>query len=597
MFRALFKQSAISAESQTRWMRAYLQRYKGLLFLVLFLGLLTYLCAAGLMFVSGYLVSEAATLPDNILLIYIPIVLTRAFGIARPGLHYAERLASHNFVLRMTSELRARLYRALEPDVLRKRNKHKTGDILSILADDIEHIQNLYLRIIFPSIVAALLYLAVVISLGAFSVTFALFMLLWVGIMVVLVPIVSLAVNGARCYRQKDMRSNLYQSLTDAILGVRDWLFSGRQSDFIKNYEMSADQLRASNAQSKRFSRRRDFMWQLLAAAALVAMLIWISNLTNQGSLSASWIAAFVLAVFPLADALAPIPEALSNLPNYQDSARRLDSLGRPTPPKTVAIPQELIRTPITIRLRDLHFHYEKENPILQGLSLTVSPGQKVAILGPSGSGKSTILGLIRGDLAPISGSALLNDIPSASIGDAVSSIIGVLNQHPYLFDTTISNNLRLGNPQASDTELEQAAAQAGLYDLIAALPSGMNTPMEEAGARFSGGERQRIALGRILLQKTPIVILDEPTIGLDPRQESELISSILNGLKDRSIIWVTHHLRGMERMDSIIFLENGRVALKGTHKELLHSSRRYQNLYAMDSLEEHTPDKAPLWH
>ncbi|MCL1886216.1 MAG: thiol reductant ABC exporter subunit CydC, partial [Dehalococcoidia bacterium] len=139
---------------QARWLRDYLLHYKGLLCLILLLGLLTFICAGGLMFISGYLISEAATQPENILLIYMPIVLTRAFGIVRPSLHYFERLASHNFVLRMTSTLRVRLYKALEPHATRRHNKHKTGDILSILADDIEHIQNLYLRIIFPSIVA-----------------------------------------------------------------------------------------------------------------------------------------------------------------------------------------------------------------------------------------------------------------------------------------------------------------------------------------------------------------------------------------------------------------------------------------------------------
>jgi len=583
MNKTVLKQKTISPKAPTRWMRAYLERYKGLLLLALLLGLATYLCAAGLMFSSGYLISEAATKPENILIIYIPIVLTRAFGIARPSFHYAERLVSHNFVLRMTSALRVRLYQALEPAAARKQNRFKTGDLLSILADDIEHIQNLFLRVVFPAVVAALLYLIIVLALGVFSLVFALLMLLWIGVMVVLVPLVSLAINGARRYHQKDSRNKLYQSLTDAVLGVRDWLFSGRQADFVTGYETSDDHLRASYAQSNSFSRNRDLLWQVLAAAVLVVMLIWISNLASQGNLSTSWIAAFVLALFPLIDAFAPIPEAFSNLSSYHDSLQRLAGLDKPVDAETRAIPQELSGVPVTICLREVKFQYEEGHPILQGLNLTVLPRQKVAILGPSGAGKSTLVSLIRGDLTPQGGSIQLNSVPSASLGDAAASVIGVLNQRPHLFDTTIINNLRLGNPMATDTEIEQAAAQAGLQKLISSLPLGMNTPVEEAGARFSGGEKQRIALARVLLQKTPIVILDEPAIGLDPRLEAELVNTIFSVLCDKTIIWVTHHLQGMDLMDNIVFLENGHVKMAGTHAVLWESSERYRNLYAMD--------------
>ena len=589
MLNVNFAQQIMPNKLHVRWLSAYLHRYKQLLLLTLLLGLATYLCAAGLMFVSGYLISEAAVQQNNnILLIYVPIVLTRAFGIARPSLHYVERLVSHNFVLRMTSSLRVRLYNSLEANAARKQNKHKTGDILSILADDIEHIQNLYLRIIFPAVVAVLLYLIVIIALGIFSIAFALFMLLWIGIMLFLVPLLSLIINGTRRYRQKDMRNRQYQSLTDATLGIRDWLFSGRQSDYIANYEAGDEQLRILNAQNNRFSRRRDFLWQMLAAVILVAMLIWISNSTAQGNLSTSWIAAFVLAVFPLIDAFSPIPESFSNLPSYQDSLQRLNHLEQPLKPEPPLLPEELTGDSITIQLRDVCFEYEQERPILRGINMTVPQGQNIAVLGPSGAGKSTLISLIRGDLRPNSGTVQLNNVTSASLGDSVTSVIGVLNQHPYLFDTTIANNLRLGNPQASDEEIELAAKQAGLHDLIALLPLGINTPVEEAGARFSGGERQRIALARILLQKTPIVILDEPTIGLDPQMELKLMHTIFTSLKSKTLIWITHHLLGMEHMDKIVFLDKGNIVLEGTHAELLQTSKRYQCLYEMDSWGRH---------
>lgn len=566
------------------WLRPYLRRHKKLLFLILFLGFAAYFSAAGLMFTSGYLISKAAEQPYNILLIYLPIVLTRAFGIARPSLRYAERLAAHDFVLRLTSGLQTRLYRVLEPQALRLRGKHKTGDILGILADDIGHMQNLFLRTVFPSAVALLIYLAVVLALGLFSPFFAFLTLLWLGVLLFVFPLVSLTVNGARRRRRKALRGSLYRSLTDALLGLGDWLFSGRQQDFLEQYEEKEERLRGERLPSERFSRRRDFLWQVLAALLAAALLLMVGDLAGRGNLNANWVAAFVLAVFPLLEALAPIPEALADLPEYEDSWRRLEQLEEPAEPKSAEEPLSPPVGPVAVSLCDVYFHYSKERPVLQGLNLHISPGEKIAVLGPSGAGKSTLIGMIRGDLTPESGKVLLNDIPSASLGDRVVSLIGVLNQRPYLFNTTLGNNVRLGNPQVSEEDLEAALSQAGLRDLLAGLPLGLDTPVEEAGARFSGGERQRIALARVLLQKARIIILDEPTVGLDPQLEAELTATILEALGDKTLIWATHRLQGMERMDNIIFLEKGRIVLAGNHSQLWNSSERYRALYTMDN-------------
>lgn len=167
---------------------AFFKQYKKSLILALTLGFITFFCAGALMFNSGYLISRAASLPENILLIYIPIVLTRAFGIGRPVFRYVERLVSHNWVLKMTSNLRVKLYDSLEQDAVFFKQNHRTGDILGLLSEDINHIQNLYLRTIFPTIIAWLLYVFIVIGIGYFSPFFALAMLLLLGIVVFYCP-------------------------------------------------------------------------------------------------------------------------------------------------------------------------------------------------------------------------------------------------------------------------------------------------------------------------------------------------------------------------------------------------------------------------
>lgn len=216
-------------------------------------------------------------------------------------------------------------------------------------------------------------------------------------------------------------------------------------------------------------------------------------------------------------------------------------------------------------------------------MDLALPQGRKVAVIGRSGAGKSTLLKLVQGVIAPTIGSVTINGIDAAAYGERIPQLIAVLNQSPHLFDTTVANNIRLGDPGASEAAVQQAAALAKLDTLISSLPEGYDTPVREAGQRFSGGERQRMALARILLQNTPVVVLDEPTVGLDPRTERELLATMFEAMAGKTLIWVTHHLVGAEQMDEVIFMENGQVEMRGTHAELMERQPRYRKLYELD--------------
>jgi ATP-binding cassette subfamily C protein CydC len=170
-----------------------------------------------------------------------------------------------------------------------------------------------------------------------------------------------------------------------------------------------------------------------------------------------------------------------------------------------------------------------------------------------------------------------------AGTPEQIYDMMGVLNQNLYLFAITVENNIRLGNEQATKEEIEHVMKQVKLDQYIDSLSNGFQTQMEETGQRFSDGERQRIALARILLKDTSIVILDEPTIGLDPVAEYELIDTILTSLQDKTIIWITHHLIVIERMDQILILDQGQIAMQGTHEQLMSTNQRYQQLYKLD--------------
>ena len=609
-----------SAAQKTRlgvatWITPFFKKYAGALIIALILGVLTFGFAAALMFTSGYLISRAAETIDNIMVIFTPIMLVRIFGVGKPILNYLERLTSHDWILRMTSSLRLKLYTVLEKDAIFFKRHYRTGDILGLLAEDIGHIQNLYLRTIFPTIVAWVLYVLIIVCLGLFSLWFALVMLLLFGVMVLLVPLVSLLVNGARQTRRKVMKNTLYEQVTDNVLGVNDWIVSGRSGEYVQTYRTADTALRKVDAALFRSSRKRDLVLQIVYALIVVALLLWAgAQFGGAYAGPANWIAAFVLGFFPLIEIFAPLSDAAIETNKYRDSIDRLGALPEAGQPSSGRVAQEnssapgsddaqvtkkgttkeadsvlphqppTLQAPFVIECKQVSFRYpDGVRTVLNGLDLSIQPGEKLAILGRSGSGKSTLASLLRGDLLPNKGSITLNGISVSSFGDQIASYLGVIQQQTYLFNTSLAENLRIGNRAASDDDLWDALEQVGLGPTIRRLPRGLKTLVDEAGLRFSGGERHRIALARVLLHNVPVVILDEPTVGLDPMTEQALLDTMFETMHDKTIILITHHLQGVSSMDRVVFIEDGKLTLSGSPAELEKSNPFYQRLQAFD--------------
>lgn len=672
------------------WFAPYVSSYFWRFLLIIVLGALTVFSASSLMYTSGFLISKASIPPENILLIYVPIVGVRTFGTSRAVIHYVERLVGHDTILRILSKMRVRLYRILEPQALFLSSRFRTGDILGMLADDIEYLQNVYLRTVFPSVIALLLYGAAVIALGTFNWAFALLMGLYILVLIVVLPLISLLFTQRRQRAVKQERNRLYQKLTDAVLGMGDWMISGRQSQFVASYEADEREVARTDGWLRGWARLRMFLGQVIVGIAVLSMLYWAAGEYASGAIAGTLIAAFVLVVFPVADAFLPVSEAVEKIPQYRNSIERLEGVegkggegnesgktksvgdagassrkegssgsqkllggavaGEKAGPENQAegdlsakvgpavargqedsaateaalagqtgkqgcsLNEDMLDTqdgkevrclhesvrdiqkgksdhglledvPDThIRLHNVGYRYGADSEwSVRDLSLDLPQGKRIAIIGRSGAGKSTLLKLIQGVIQPTEGTAEINGRAAASYGDDIPSLIAVLNQRPHLFDTTVANNIRLGRPQASEAEIREAGALAKVDSLIASLPEGYSTPVREAGQRFSGGERQRIALARILLQNTPVVVLDEPTVGLDPRTERELLATMFHAMAGKSLVWVTHHLVGAELMDEVIIMEHGAVVMRGTHAELMEKEPRYRRLYELD--------------
>ena len=605
------------------WVKPYFSRYKKAMLVSLALGVLTLLFATLLIFVSGFLISYASLPPEmGLFSLYIPIGFVQLFGIGKPFFGYFERLASHDWVLRMTSSLRKKLYGSLEQERIVGARSLKMGEALGLVSEDISHVQNLYLRTVFPLVTAWAVGGLVVIAIGAMSIPCAIMLLVGFVVIAVLLPLQALLVNGARTARVKALKAQLYASAYDNVMGIGDWVCAQRKEDFQAAVSCVAGEIDGIEKGLAASSRRRNLLVDALFALMIVALLAWAGGFFGAadptapaafaGSLSdnqpATWIAAVVLGFFPLLEAFQPLSDATAAAAGHLDSIERLNAFERPAGDDG----SDMCPVPegVAIRLDGVSFSYDASSagsaagageaggdagaresaadagvPLLSNVSLTIERGQKVAILGASGSGKSTLLHLIRGDLAPSSGTVTLGGVPATELNAAgrIHQYVGYMQQSSYLFAQTLRGNLKVGNPKVTDDQAIKVLQEVCLQPLLDRLPDGLDTPVDEAGLRFSGGERQRIALARLLLAQTPVVLLDEPTVSLDPLTEAKLLDTAFEVLADRTVIMVTHHLCGIEHMDRVLLVQDGGILLDGSPQELAKTSELFQRLLSFD--------------
>ena len=589
-----------------RWFSQFIGRYKRSVVVALALGLVASGFSALLMFASGFLISATAQPGITLFAIMVPIAFVQIFGLGRPFAHYLERLVSHDWVLKVTSDLRLMLYDAIERRIEDPALARATGEYLGLLDDDIAHLQNLYLRVVFPAAIAVLLAIGACMTFAFFSAKLVALMLVSLAVCVVALPYASLLIAGAKSREAKRMRAAEYPALADDVGGSRDWVYAKRGTEAVLAHAKSDGAIRLTESSSRLVERAFALASALCLGATSCAIVCWSgSNLANGPG--ENWIAALALGFFPLIEAFTALPHSLAQITVHEDAVARLDEyLGeRNCPDET---PRDLdgsaVRAdagdlalqahdaPLTsatsaISLARITYTYPRAlRPALSDISIEIPAGQSVAIIGRSGSGKSTLFHIIRGVLPPQRGAMSIlgmeeteSDVPK-SPGEP---LVGYLGQTPYLFNRTLRENLTLGVFERDDDALASALKSVGLGAKLKSLPDGLNTVVGETGVGFSGGEAHRIALARTLVADTPIVLVDEPFSALDPETEQSLLTTLFDVCAEKTLLVVTHHLSGIERFDRIVFVEDGRIALDGTPAELAAQSPLFTALLALE--------------
>lgn len=609
-------------------MRLNLAISKKLLAKILALGLTASVFAVGLMFVAGYLISASADNISSILMLNLPLAFVQIFGLGKPIARYFERLKSHDWVLRLTSALRYQLFTVAQA-WQRANQRLQTGDVLESLAHDIEQVQNLYLRTVFPVLIAWMVGVLLVVIAGCFSPALFVFALLTVLLLGLILPALAVVLNKARIAAITKQRTQLHEEVTDAVLGAQDVAIAGRGASITAALQQKFDALQASERNVKRKDRARLVLIQVLLLIGCLVLVWWSAQ--QFGGVAggrADWIIAVALGFFPLIEIFAPLPQQFESGVSQTESLQRLSSLGLAgaTAPSGTGVPSGTtasvnstklanpavpvsLTPPYDIVFEHVSFAYPDNvtvssgtatadsitvdtataatdvvaKTVLEDITLTIPYGQKIAVLGKSGSGKTTLARLLHGDITPSKGYVTLASVPIAKIRDFIWDYFGLISQDSYIFAMSIIDNLRIGKIEATESEIWDVLEAVDLKSYVETLPDGLNTMADEAGLRFSGGQRQRLVLARVLLQNPPIVVLDEPTVGLDPATERVVLDTIQRVLADKTVVMITHHLQGIEGFDRVIFVEEGHLVMDGSPRALEQTNVRYQKLLMFD--------------
>ena len=572
--------------------RTEIKKNKSMMALVVILGILSTVSGAALMYVSGFLISKSSLRIGNILMLQVPTVLTRTFSLSQSTFAYLQRLTSHNLVLGIIEKMRSRVYKILEPHALKLKKEYKSGDLLGLIAEDIEHLQNIYLKTIFPSIVSLVLYVVFVTLMFGYDMSYAILATLFGLFIIFIVPFVSLTFTRRNFQVMKEAKYDLYKNFTSAIFGISDWISSNRVNDFMNEYQEKETRLLKKETKIKIFVHFRENLVNFIAGLTVFYMIYSCWNMTLNDSIENVYIASFCMMALSVMSVSVMTSESVAHIPGYEVSIRRVKDFYA-NEQDDVDIDKALPnKEGNVIDIENVTFAYENGKNVLDNISLSIKKGEKVAILGRSGVGKSTLVKLLTGTYTDYTGSiSVLGKVPTEKM---LGTKISLLNQKPYLFDMTIRENLKLAlldkKEEVTDDEInskiEESLEKSQLTRLISELPEGINTNVFETGSRFSGGERQRIAFARTLIQNNELLLLDEPTVGLDPKTEHELLKTIFETNRDKTIVWITHHLNSIKYMDRIIFIKDGKVEMNGTHEELYQTNEKYRKLYDMDNVE-----------
>lgn len=561
---------------------SFLAPFRWQVLLAILLGSLMIASSVTLLSMAAYLVAAAALGP-LIIMLSLPTYVVRVAGVSRAVARYAERMVAHNTTFRLLARLRSWLYSRLEPLAPACLLDYRSGDILTRLIGDIEELQNIYLRVISPIVVASITCLLMFGLFAFFDIRLSWTILAFLLLVGLGCPLLYHRLTRGLGQQQIATRAMLNAQVVDGIRGVQDLLvYQGEamHQQKIKDYGRTLAGLQRRMAS---VSGLQQALNDALANLALWVILLLAIPLVSLHHIDGVYLGFLSLATLASFEAMQPLTQAFQFLGHSLAAAQRVFAIADASPAvkdPTEPLPIQQLAGGCHLAFEHVSFAYEQQE-VVHDVTFDVSPGRRIAIVGASGAGKTTLFRLILRFWDTTHGVIRVNgqDIRSIALDD-LYKLCSVVEQHTYLFHNSLRANLLLACPNASDTDLLRVLEQAQLGEFVRQLPKGLDTWIGEQGLRLSGGERQRLAIARALLKDAPLLLLDEITANVDPITERAIFETLSVLMQGRTTFLITHRLIGLESMDEIIVLEHGRVSERGTHAQLLLAHGGYQRMF-----------------
>lgn len=558
---------------------ALYKRHKWMLSLGVVLAIITLLASIGLLTLSGWFLSASAVV--GVAGVYsfnymLPAAGVRGAAITRTAGRYFERLVSHDATFRVLAHLRVYTFSKVLPLSPSGIARFRQGELLNRVVADVDTLDHLYLRVISPLAGALVVILVVAVGLSVLDVTLALTLGGIMLLTVLLLPPLFYRAGKSTGEALTALRAQYRQQLTAWLIGHAELTIFNAASRYRDALDSTESEWQEAQRRQAGLTAISQAVMMLISGMTVVLMLWMAAGGVGGNTAPGALIALFVFCALAAFEALAPVTGAFQHLGQVIASALRVTQLTEQQPDVTFSDATMSVPEQAAVTFDKVSFRYSQQaQPALNQVSLTIQAGERVALLGRTGCGKSTLLQLLTRAWDPQQGEITLAGLPLTQYSEsALRASMSVVPQRVHLFSATLRDNLLLAAPQASDARLASTLTQVGLEKLLE--DGGLNSWLGEGGRQLSGGELRRLAIARALLHDAPLMLLDEPTEGLDAGTEQQILSLLDTVTANKTVLMITHRLLGLADFNRIVVMDNGQIIESGNHDELMAKQGRY---------------------
>ncbi|MCQ8866754.1 heme ABC transporter ATP-binding protein/permease CydC [Vibrio splendidus] len=563
----------------------YLKLYKKHWFglsLGMLLAFATLSASIGLLTLSGWFISASAvaglTIARETFNYMLPGGGVRGLAMSRTAGRWGERVVSHNATFKLLTDLRIFFFKKLAPLIPGRISNLRDADLLNRLVADVDAMDHVYLRLVSP------------VTVGVFGIFFLTLFLMWfdssLGLILGSILLIMLLVWPILFYKLgKRNGGELTQNKADLRVTTLDWIegyseltLFGAEERYRNAILETQRKLMANQFVNANLTGMASAALMLFNGLTLVLML-WLAADGVGGNAPDPFIALMAFATMASFELLMPIAGAFQHLGQTLSSARRLNEVILSEPEVQFAEEKLDINKPLDITFSNVTFNYpDSERSVLNAVDLTIPATHKVAIVGQTGSGKSTLIQLLTRYWDPKKGYISIAGIELTQWNESqLRESISVVSQRVDILNGTLRDNLLIARPEATDDHLANILKDVGLEKLLE--NNALDSWLGDGGRQLSGGEKRRIGIARAILHDAPILLLDEPTEGLDKQTEHSIMTLFEKHFEGKTVIFITHRLIGLESMDSIVLIEQGEIVEHGSHEKLLNEAGRYFQL------------------